>query len=154
MLLDNLIPKNNRSRKNLVPSHIYAAIREYYSKGYTKKKIAGMVKKEFPGDIKISDTRFNNVVYNVMWHEKKKGKTVEKEEVSNVHPPIYKSERREVGSRTLDEVLDLADKQSEGEHWNTNLFASLTSERGDIITVEFAPETVRNMLKEIVARGD
>ena len=92
--------------KNLVPSHIYTAIREYYAKGYTAKKIGGIIKKEFPEDININHSKLMEVIYRTKKNTAKLTSSVDKlgifdgtekpteslqvEEVSNVRPSVYK----------------------------------------------------------------
>ena len=145
--------------KNLLPSHIYKAIREYYAKGYTAKKIGGIIKKEFPEDININHSKLMEVIYRtkkntanltstkaeVTQHipvdrlgifDGTEKSTVSQQvaEVSNVHPTVFKP-----GNIPTPSVSNTS--------WEINT-AIVTTENGDRITFEFSNETLKEFIRE------
>ena len=143
--------------KNLLPSHIYKAIREYYAKGYTAKKIGGIIKKEFPEDININHSKLMEVIYRTKKNTAKLTSSVDKlgifdgtekpteslqvEEVSNVRPSVYKG--LPVGAINTYNSLKPQTK------WEVNT-AVVTTDNGDKITIEFADKTLKEMVSKFL----
>ena len=155
---DTMPEKKVGRRKNLVPSHIYKAIREYHAKGYSYQKIGGIVKKEFPNDIKISGRPWLQLIYRTIYNNKvlvTKEKDVQSdtlgildgvldgtEEVSNVRPSVYKPQ----DSLPVGAINTYNSLQPKTE-WEVNT-AVVTTANGDKITINFSNKTLKEFIKD------
>ena len=155
--------KKGIRRKNLVPNHIYAVIREYSAKGYSAKKVAGIVRKEFPDDIKIPTAQWEELVRRTRSNTKLLKESIEEndssvpdelglfpvldgtEEVSNVHPTMFKP-NHELPVGAINTYNSLKPKTE----WEVNT-AVITTENGDKITLEFSNKTLKQFIKDTLS---
>ena len=150
---------------NTVPSHIYRAIKEYHLKGYDREKLIGLIKKEFPGQIKITDKAFKAVVYSVIYHYDRKSKQEMEKILKHGHsgvPVTSDSSSTPVDNLGLFPTLDGTEEVSNVRpsvykpsemamdsivNWKLNNIATVTTKNGVVITIEFSDKTLTDLIR-------